>query len=137
MFGLSKDERQKSEAISEGLDLVLRQLNEAIYTTADALDINQGGDKFKQTRYLAVIFAFATALGVRVGANSAIRDRALRDYFYAFKDGKELLNITLYGNLYMKHQKLMDKVADYCKLAELGHMSDELTMSLAQVYLMS
>ena len=75
MFGLSKDERQKSEAISEGLDLVLRQLNEAIYTTADALDINQGGDKFKQTRYLAVIFAFATALGVRVGANSAIRDR--------------------------------------------------------------
>lgn len=143
MFGLSqqeKDDKIIAKGVEQGLDIIMRQFNEAVYTTAEALDSLSSikGDHFKQDRYLAVIYALAISIATDAEASKGVAEKGLKTYFSAFPDGVELYRRTVQGNLYSVHGKLMRSVSSFYNLVLSGQGDREvLLMSLAQVYLES
>jgi hypothetical protein len=146
MFGFSKkekEENQKSEAIEHGLDLFGSEFRIALATTADAYGINAypSGDNLKEERFLTVLVASAFAMGKNFDAEHQTVQKALKNYFSAFVDGNEALNMALNTKLMNRHVNLTEKTFQVWYLI-FNHQNqginidrEELTMSLAQIYL--
>ena len=146
MFGFSKkekEENQKAVAIEHGLDLFGTEFRLALSTVSSAYGLNAypSGDSLKEEKFLMVLVASAFALGNNFDADNQTVLKALKNYFSAFRDGNEALQMALNAGRMNNHKNLKEKTIEVWHLI-FNHQNqgikidrDEVMMILAEIYL--